>query len=298
MKNIWYAGGLHFECIGCGACCSGPSHGYIWVTRPEIQLIADFLKIEPEQLRQRYLRRVGLRTTIIEHPNTKDCVFLQMIEGQKRCTIYPVRPSQCRTWPFWPDNLASPDAWNKAAQRCPGINRGRLYSFEEIEKIRKGKNNTQTAESNLLLKKVAGVYDWLEKQIQANSNLLGECSRCGKCCDFGSFDHRLFVTTPELMYLAEHLGPERQKPMTTSKCPYNIDGECTIYQSRFAGCRIFQCRGNADFQNRLSESAVKKFKSICEQFQIPYRYSDLATALNTLAANIYQPAGRYHPEGL
>ena len=137
-KTLWYVSGLHFECQQCGRCCSGPNQGYIWVTRPEIKLIADLLKIEPGQLRQRYLRRVGLRTTIIEQPNTKDCVFLQRIDGPKRCMIYSVRPSQCRVWPFWPDNLADADAWNKAAQRCSGINRGRLYSFEEIEKIKKG----------------------------------------------------------------------------------------------------------------------------------------------------------------
>jgi Fe-S-cluster containining protein len=107
--------------------------------RPEIKLIADFLKIEPEQLRQKYLRRAGLRMTIIEQPNTKDCAFLQRINDQKRCMIYPVRPSQCRAWPFWPDNLANTDVWNKATQKCGGINRGRLYSFEEIEKIKKSK---------------------------------------------------------------------------------------------------------------------------------------------------------------
>ena len=138
-KTLWYDSGLHFECAQCGACCAGPAEGYIWVTSPEIKLIADFLKIKPGQLRQRYLRRRGLRTTIIEQPNTKDCVFLRRIDGQKRCTIYPVRPSQCRTWPFWPDNLADADTWNKAAQKCGGINRGRLYSFEEIEKIKKSK---------------------------------------------------------------------------------------------------------------------------------------------------------------
>ncbi len=148
-KTLWYAGGLHFECQQCGRCCSGPNQGYIWVTRPEIKFIADFLKIELGQLRQRYLRRVGLRTTIIEQPVTKDCIFLRRIDGQpaatqphrgeKRCMIYPVRPSQCRAWPFWPDNLANTDAWNRATQKCGGINRGRLYSFEEIEKIKKSK---------------------------------------------------------------------------------------------------------------------------------------------------------------
>jgi predicted phosphoadenosine phosphosulfate sulfurtransferase len=30
--------------------------------------------------------------------------------------------------------LADADDWNKLVQRCSGINRGRLYSFEEIEK--------------------------------------------------------------------------------------------------------------------------------------------------------------------
>ena len=138
-KNIWYIGGLHFECMECGACCAGPSEGYIWVTRSEIQIIADFLKISTGQLRQKFMKRVGLRITIIEHPTTKDCMFLQESVSQKTCTIYPIRPSQCRSWPFWSSNLASPDSWNKVAQKCPGINRGKLYSFEEIEKIKSEK---------------------------------------------------------------------------------------------------------------------------------------------------------------
>jgi Fe-S-cluster containining protein len=145
-RNLWYVGGLHFECMQCSRCCSGPNQGYIWVTRPEIKLIADFLKIEPKQLRQGHLRRVGLRTTIIEQQNTNDCVFLRRINGQKSCTIYPVRPNQCRVWPFWPDNLANTDDWNIAAQKCSGINRGRFFSFEEIEKIKKSKKWWQKVE--------------------------------------------------------------------------------------------------------------------------------------------------------
>jgi len=138
-KNPWYVGGLHFECLQCGRCCAGPAEGYIWVSRPEIELIANYLKETVGQVRRKFLRRVGLRTTIIEDHFTKDCIFLQESGGQKTCTIYPVRPSQCRSWPFWPNNLESPDAWNRAAQKCPGINRGRLYSREEIEEIRREK---------------------------------------------------------------------------------------------------------------------------------------------------------------
>ena len=132
----WYFGGLHFECVQCGGCCAGPGEGYIWVTKPEMEIIADFLKMTTGELRRKFMKRIGLRTTIIEHPSTKDCMFLQEVNGQKRCVIYPVRPSQCRSWPFWESNLASPDAWNKAGQKCGGINRGRHYSFEKIQEIK------------------------------------------------------------------------------------------------------------------------------------------------------------------
>ena len=148
-KLPWYAGGLHFECIECGRCCSGPGAGYIWVTRPEIELISDFLKIPIGQLRKNYLKRVGLRTSIIEQPVTRDCAFLQEVNGERRCTIYPVRPSQCRLWPFWPENLKNTKLWNEAAHRCPGINRGRFYSFDEIQRIKKNKKWRQDAKQTI-----------------------------------------------------------------------------------------------------------------------------------------------------
>jgi Fe-S-cluster containining protein len=135
-ETNWYVGGLHFECVQCGACCSGPGEGYIWVTKAEIQIIADHLKMSPEQFEGKYLKRVGLRTTITEHLETKDCIFLERDKEGTRCVIYSVRPNQCRTWPFWAGNLTSPSAWNRAALKCPGVNCGRRYSFEEIERIK------------------------------------------------------------------------------------------------------------------------------------------------------------------
>jgi len=136
-KTKWYAAGLHFECQQCGGCCSGPGEGYIWVTRREIQFIADFLDMSVSQLRRQYLKRVGLRTSIIEHQQTRDCIFLHVSDGQKKCMIYEVRPSQCRNWPFWPENLKSPNQWNHAGEKCPGINRGKHHTPEEIDKIKK-----------------------------------------------------------------------------------------------------------------------------------------------------------------
>jgi len=142
-----------------------------------------------------------------------------------------------------------------------------------------------------LLKRAVEIYNWLDLQVRNNSELAGKCDACGNCCDFSApapaseqgFDHRLFVTPPELMYLAANLGAENIRPMTTSRCPYNVAGKCTVYEYRFAGCRIFCCKADTEFQSRLSESALNKFKSICTEFRIPYRYNDLPTALNSFA---------------
>jgi uncharacterized protein len=135
----WYIGGLHFECRQCGDCCSGPEEGFIWITKDEIEMLAKHLGINSDQLRKKYLKRVGLRCSIKEDPKTKDCIFLTGPKGAKGCAIYNFRPMQCRNWPFWQSNLANEYNWNATAMRCPGINRGRLYTFEEIEKLRKQK---------------------------------------------------------------------------------------------------------------------------------------------------------------
>jgi len=134
-----------------------------------------------------------------------------------------------------------------------------------------------------LLERVAEIYNWLDEQIYSGGGLAGECRSCGDCCDFDGFDHRLFITRPELMYLAANLDAEKIKPMPSNRCPYNTDGKCSIYEYRFSGCRIFCCNGDADFQSWLSEEALKKLKSICVEFQVSYRYTDLAAALNSLA---------------
>lgn len=114
----WYqrAGGLAFECTACGRCCTGKS-GYVWVGRREIDELAGRLGLTLDELGRRYLRRVGRAYALLERPVTGDCVFL---DGT-RCTVYDVRPSQCRAFPFWRRNVATPDAWEETARACEGI---------------------------------------------------------------------------------------------------------------------------------------------------------------------------------
>jgi len=133
----WYVAGLSFECAGCGNCCSGPEEGYVWVTDAEVEAIVAHLGLTEPECRRRYVRQVGRRFSLREVPGCNDCVFLTAPSPQGRtCRIYPVRPLQCRTWPFWPSNLVTPEDWAWAARRCPGINRGPLFPFRHIEEKR------------------------------------------------------------------------------------------------------------------------------------------------------------------
>lgn len=134
QQRPWYADGLAFECVRCGRCCAGPAEGYVWVKPADIQAIAALLKLSAEQVNRRYIRQVGRRHSLLESPPSKDCIFLRYdADGKSECLIYPVRPAQCRTWPFWPKNLDSPDAWARGQLRCPGINRGPVHHLEEVQ---------------------------------------------------------------------------------------------------------------------------------------------------------------------
>ena len=130
----WYADGLKFECTQCGNCCSGPP-GHVWVTRKEIAGIADFLGLADHGLGKEHLRRIGFKLSLTEKPGG-DCIFLKRDGKKSYCGIYKVRPLQCRTWPFWTDNLRSEQAWSSAGQNCPGMNKGRPYSFVAVEELR------------------------------------------------------------------------------------------------------------------------------------------------------------------
>ena len=134
-KDKWYRDGLSFTCTMCGNCCSGDP-GYVWATKEEIRRISEFLGRTDGWLEKAHLRRVGLKYSLTEKPDG-DCIFLKRADGKATCSIYPVRPLQCRTWPFWPDNLRSAKSWQEVADsKCPGMNTGQPYTYVQIEGIR------------------------------------------------------------------------------------------------------------------------------------------------------------------
>ena len=135
--DVWYDKGLSFTCTQCGNCCTG-GPGYVWISDEEVARLAEHLKLSEKETRRRHIRRVagGQSLKEIKRAGKYDCAFLTGEPGGKRgCSIYDARPLQCRTWPFWPENLTE-DGWDDAKQTCPGLGKGTRYTAKQIEAIR------------------------------------------------------------------------------------------------------------------------------------------------------------------
>ena len=133
-ENSWYKDGLNFKCQGCGKCCHG-FPGYVWLTSKDIKNIANHLKLPISSFLNQYARNVyGLYSLKELNAPSYECIFFD----NKKCKIYEVRPFQCRSYPFWPQNLSSPEAWEKHIKSfCPGASASPTihHSKEEIEKL-------------------------------------------------------------------------------------------------------------------------------------------------------------------
>ncbi|HWB20839.1 MAG TPA: YkgJ family cysteine cluster protein [Phycisphaerales bacterium] len=137
----WFASGLRFECTMCGNCCSGPP-GAVWFTQEEARSMARELNVPEQEFLKAYARRVGVSWSLKEKQTDHglDCIFLdrETRPGKALCKVYKSRPTQCRTWPFWPEMLESAEAWRDFKKRtpCPGMDTGKSYTYAQIRVIR------------------------------------------------------------------------------------------------------------------------------------------------------------------
>lgn len=128
--------GLRFSCTQCGNCCTGPP-GYVLFTGAEADAMASDLGIGRREFDERYTHETaeGRSLTEVRTRHGFDCVFLdrETEPGKALCRVYGSRPSQCRTWPFWKENLRSSRHWASAGRTCPGMNTGPLHAPGVIE---------------------------------------------------------------------------------------------------------------------------------------------------------------------
>ncbi len=131
-SQAWMEGGLPFGCTACGNCCkSNGDYSHVYLREEEIGPIAEHLDMDPTQFLEEQL--VVEDGWISLQPDLPQCQFLA---ADGRCGIYPVRPIQCRTWPFWEINLRE-KTWREEVNKiCPGSRGEASEPVHSAEKIR------------------------------------------------------------------------------------------------------------------------------------------------------------------
>ena len=131
MSERWYESGLPFSCTACGNCCrSRGEYSHVYLREEEVAAIADHLGVDRvEFVRTQVVVEDGWITLL---PGRDRCQFL---DDAGRCTVYPVRPVQCRTWPFWDINLER-RVWEEEVNAvCPGSRDGTIHDADRVDAI-------------------------------------------------------------------------------------------------------------------------------------------------------------------
>ncbi len=131
MPKWWEQEPIRFECQpDCFKCCMKP--GVVNFDKEDIQKAAKFLEIKTSGFRQEFLKK-DFGVWEMELQEGEVCKFLTM----QGCGIHPSKPKQCRTYPFWKENLETRNHWQLTAGFCPGIGQGPVIPPAEIKKALK-----------------------------------------------------------------------------------------------------------------------------------------------------------------
>jgi len=120
---------LRFACqSGCTNCCN--MEGYVYLSEQDVTRAAKFLHMSPAAFEARYLYRTRHQRRF-RKPREKQCPFLE----DHACSIHPAKPTQCRTFPFWPELVEDRSEWKRTARYCPGIGKGELIQIGSAMEI-------------------------------------------------------------------------------------------------------------------------------------------------------------------
>jgi len=134
MQPFFECQPLRFECTRCGRCCVSGGGYYVFLNRNEAEEIRNYLGLSIGWFRRRYLRCLRDGERVASWRDDGGCIFLA---SQGGCSIYPVRPLQCRTYPFWPEIVNRRRDWRRESRRCEGIDRGREIPLTRIRNLLK-----------------------------------------------------------------------------------------------------------------------------------------------------------------
>ena len=106
-----------------GKCCRGKT-GHIWINDRELKDLSSFFELNTIDFINQYTVRLDNRLSIKERyvEGSYDCIFFDV--HKNGCTVYRVRPSQCRHFPFWEE---CKNKMHEMMRECPGIREDARY---------------------------------------------------------------------------------------------------------------------------------------------------------------------------
>ena len=133
MEKKIYGNGIKFQCQGSANCCiSRGSYGFVLLSKKDLLKLTNFFKISLLNFKKKYCHTTDGFVHLKETRKNGECIFLK---NNNKCSVYKYRPIQCRTWPFWPENM-NVKMWNNdVVNFCPGIGKGKLVNKKKIEKL-------------------------------------------------------------------------------------------------------------------------------------------------------------------
>lgn len=132
--ETWYAKAgkeLRFRCTACGKCCT--REGVVNVNEQEVLEMSRELGLDWREFGRRHLRfdRDARQLYLKDRGGGGSrCTFLG---DDNKCEVYRARPTQCRTYPWWPAVVESEAAWEREAEFCEGIGNGDPVPLVDVE---------------------------------------------------------------------------------------------------------------------------------------------------------------------
>lgn len=123
---------IRFECQGSSNCCiSRESYGYVYLSKKDILRLSKFKNLKSNIFLNLFCEQTNGFTHLKEKNKNGKCLFL----NKKKCSVYSARPTQCRTWPFWSENMNA-KTWDQDISKfCPGVGKGKIISPKKIKEM-------------------------------------------------------------------------------------------------------------------------------------------------------------------
>jgi uncharacterized protein len=114
---------LRFACQpGCTKCCN--VRGFVYITENDLQRMANYIGVTLKEFEKAYVIRFK-HVLRLRKPKPSQCHFLT----ENGCSVHPVKPVQCRLYPFWPELVENRANWQAERAMCPGIGKGELVQI-------------------------------------------------------------------------------------------------------------------------------------------------------------------------